>query len=109
MHVFMSIASSCYQTTSKIDRSTQYYDNLTMNTFPGKNTRPTYLISHFCNAEEGIQNYVRNLTSSYANTSNESSMVSASVIMFLLVGLSFNLNLFSRFSDISATLDPKVR
>uniref|UniRef100_A0A452XQT6 DUF4220 domain-containing protein n=2 Tax=Aegilops tauschii subsp. strangulata TaxID=200361 RepID=A0A452XQT6_AEGTS len=106
---FMSIASSCYQTTSKIDRSTQYYDNLTMNTFPGKNTRPTYLISHFCNAEEGIQNYVRNLTSSYANTSNESSMVSASVIMFLLVGLSFNLNLFSRFSDISATLDPKVR
>ncbi|KAF7069647.1 hypothetical protein CFC21_075246 [Triticum aestivum] len=80
-----------------------------MITFPGKNTRPTYLIRHFCNAEEGIQNYVRNLTSSYIDTRNESSMVSASVIMFLLVGLSFNLNLFSRFSDVSATLDPKVR
>ncbi|XP_044947923.1 uncharacterized protein LOC123397461 [Hordeum vulgare subsp. vulgare] len=80
-----------------------------MISFPGRNTRPANLITHFCNAEEGIQNYVHNLTSSYVNTSNVSSMVSASVIMFLLVGISFNLNLFSRFSGVSATLDPKVR
>jgi hypothetical protein len=36
-------------------------------------------------------------------------MVAASVIMLLLVGVFFNLNLFSRFSDVSAILDPKVR
>ncbi|KQK19630.1 hypothetical protein BRADI_1g49450v3 [Brachypodium distachyon] len=52
---------------------------------------------------------VRNLTASYTDTTNEASMVSASVIMFVLAGLFFNLNLFSRFSDVSAILDPKVR
>ncbi|EMS61164.1 hypothetical protein TRIUR3_18550 [Triticum urartu] len=36
-------------------------------------------------------------------------MVAASVIMFALAGIFFNLNLFSRFSDVSAILDPKVR
>ncbi|KAF8662245.1 hypothetical protein HU200_056447 [Digitaria exilis] len=36
-------------------------------------------------------------------------MVSASVIMFVLAGLFFNLNLFSGVSDVSAILDPKVR
>ncbi|KAF8732684.1 hypothetical protein HU200_015016 [Digitaria exilis] len=36
-------------------------------------------------------------------------MVSASVIMFVLAGLFFNLNLFSGISDVSAILDPKVR
>ncbi|KAF7076752.1 hypothetical protein CFC21_081365 [Triticum aestivum] len=71
-------------------------------------TSRAHVVKKFCNAEEGILSYVRSLTSSY-NTSNESSVVSASVIMFVLVGLSFNLNLFSRFSGISATLDPKVR
>ncbi|CAN6215349.1 unnamed protein product [Urochloa humidicola] len=56
-----------------------------------------------------IDNYIQNLTSSYTEKSNEASMVSASVIMFVLAGLFFNLNLFSGISDVSATLDPKVR
>ncbi|XP_066338447.1 uncharacterized protein [Miscanthus floridulus] len=60
-----------------------------------------------CPAE--IQTYVGNLTSSYTDKSNEPSMVAASVIMFVLAGLFFNLNLFSGISDVSATLDPKVR
>ncbi|CAL5045387.1 unnamed protein product [Urochloa decumbens] len=56
-----------------------------------------------------IDSYIQNLTSSYTEKSNEASMVSASVIMFVLAGLFFNLNLFSGISDVSATLDPKVR
>lgn len=56
-----------------------------------------------------IDRYIHNLTSSYTEKSNEASMVSASVIMFVLAGLFFNLNLFSGISDVSATLDPKVR
>ncbi|RCV19904.1 hypothetical protein SETIT_4G013600v2 [Setaria italica] len=56
-----------------------------------------------------INSYIGNLTSSYTEKSNELSMVAASVIMFVLVGLFFNLNLFSGISDISAILDPKVR
>ncbi|PUZ62441.1 hypothetical protein GQ55_4G358000 [Panicum hallii var. hallii] len=56
-----------------------------------------------------IDMYIQNLTSSYTEKSNEASMVSASVIMFVLAGLFFNLNLFSGLSDVSATLDPKVR
>uniref|UniRef100_A0A453QHD9 DUF4220 domain-containing protein n=1 Tax=Aegilops tauschii subsp. strangulata TaxID=200361 RepID=A0A453QHD9_AEGTS len=56
-----------------------------------------------------VDKYVRNVTDSYTDTSNESSMVAASVIMFALAGIFFNLNLFSRFSDVSAILDPKVR
>ncbi|KAF8662252.1 hypothetical protein HU200_056454 [Digitaria exilis] len=56
-----------------------------------------------------IDKYIQNLTSSYTEQSNEASMVSASVIMFVLAGLFFNLNLFSGISDVSATLDPKVR
>ncbi|KAL6861624.1 hypothetical protein ACP4OV_017324 [Aristida adscensionis] len=50
--------------------------------------------------------YIRNMTSSYTDKSNEPTMVAASVIMFVLAGLFFNLNLFS---GVSATLDPKVR
>lgn len=61
-----------------------------------------------CN-DPSIQSYITNLTSSYTDKSNEASMVSASVIMFVLVGLFFNLNLFSGLSDVSAILDPKVR
>ncbi|KAL6861621.1 hypothetical protein ACP4OV_017321 [Aristida adscensionis] len=53
-----------------------------------------------------ITAYITNLTSSYTDKSNEPSMVSASVIMFVLAGLFFNLNLFS---GVSASLDPKVR
>jgi len=56
-----------------------------------------------------IDKYIQNLTSSYTEKSNEASMVSASVIMFVVAGLFFNLNLFSGISDVSATLDPKVR
>ena len=56
-----------------------------------------------------IDNYIQNLTSSYTEKSNEASMVSASVIMFVLAGLFFNLNLFSGISDVSAILDPNVR
>jgi hypothetical protein len=56
-----------------------------------------------------IKAYVGNLTSSYTDKRNEPSMVAASVIMFVLAGLFFNLNLFSGISDVSAILDPKVR
>ncbi|TVU13551.1 hypothetical protein EJB05_40611, partial [Eragrostis curvula] len=58
---------------------------------------------------EKIDQYIRNLTSSYTDKRNEPTMVSASVIMFILAGLFFNLNLFSGISDISAILDPRVR
>ncbi|KAM0840323.1 hypothetical protein ACQ4PT_059732 [Festuca glaucescens] len=61
-----------------------------------------------CN-DLSIESYITNLTSSYTDKSNEASMVSASVIMFVLAGLFFNLNLFSGLSDVSAILDPKVR
>ncbi|KAB8100975.1 hypothetical protein EE612_031636 [Oryza sativa] len=50
-----------------------------------------------------------NLTSSYTDKSNEASMVSASLIVFALAALFFNLNLFSGISDVGAILDPKVR
>ncbi|KAM0882748.1 hypothetical protein ACQ4PT_032119 [Festuca glaucescens] len=59
-----------------------------------------------CGKTSGL---VWNLTSSYADQSNEASMVSATVIMFILAALFFNLNLFSGLSDASAILDPKVR
>ncbi|XP_066357934.1 uncharacterized protein [Miscanthus floridulus] len=36
-------------------------------------------------------------------------MVSGSVLMFILAGMFFNLNLFSGISDVSAILDPNVR
>ncbi|KAJ1257711.1 hypothetical protein BS78_10G017300 [Paspalum vaginatum] len=56
-----------------------------------------------------INDFITNLTSSYTNKSNEPTTVSSSVIMFVLAGLFFNLNLFSGISDVSAILDPKVR
>ncbi|CAD6343035.1 unnamed protein product [Miscanthus lutarioriparius] len=56
-----------------------------------------------------VQLYVYNLTSSYADQRNEAPMVATSVIMFILAALFFNLNLFSRLSDISAILNPSVR
>ncbi|KQK19834.1 uncharacterized protein LOC100841188 isoform X1 [Brachypodium distachyon] len=65
------------------------------------------LMVRFCDPE--IDTYVNNMTKTYTDTGNEASMVAASVIMFVLAGLFFNLNLFSRFSDVSAILDPKVR
>ncbi|KAJ1257673.1 hypothetical protein BS78_10G013600 [Paspalum vaginatum] len=63
----------------------------------------------FLRCPPAIDRYIHNLTSSYTQKSNEASMVSASVIMFVLAGLFFNLNLFSGISDASATLDPKHR
>jgi hypothetical protein len=56
-----------------------------------------------------LQSFVYNLTSSYADQRNEATMVATSVIMFALATLFFNLNLFSRLSDISAILNPSVR
>ncbi|CAL5036400.1 unnamed protein product [Urochloa decumbens] len=62
---------------------------------------------NLCNVS--INSYITNLTSSYTNKSNEPTIVSSSVIMFVLAGLFFTLNLFSGISDVSAILDPKVR
>ncbi|KAF7046168.1 hypothetical protein CFC21_055219 [Triticum aestivum] len=75
------------------------------------NSTGDYLLHRFCdpNTSASVDKYVGNVTASYTDTSNESSMVAASVIMFALAGIFFNLNLFSRFSDVSAILDPKVR
>ncbi|CAN6172243.1 unnamed protein product [Urochloa humidicola] len=63
--------------------------------------------TNFC--PEYMHSYIRNLTSSYTNKSNESTMVSSSVIMFVLTGLFLILNLFSGISDVSTILNPKVR
>lgn len=64
--------------------------------------------SEYCN-KTVLPPFVYNLTSSYADQRNEATMVATSVVMFLLATLFFNLNLFSRFSDISAILNPSVR
>jgi hypothetical protein len=63
--------------------------------------------SEECN--KTVQLYVYNLTSSYTDHRNEAPMVATSVIMFILAALFFNLNLFSRLSDISTILNPSVR
>jgi hypothetical protein len=49
------------------------------------------------------------MTISYADQSNESSVVATSVVMFILAAVFFNLNLFSSVSDVSAVLNPTVR
>jgi hypothetical protein len=61
----------------------------------------------FCDPD--LTKYIANLTSSYIDKSNEPTVVSSTVIMFVLAGLFFSLNLFSGISDVSAILDPKVR
>ncbi|XP_037450517.1 uncharacterized protein LOC119320569 [Triticum dicoccoides] len=58
---------------------------------------------------ESINSRITNLTSSYIDKGNEASMVSSSLIIFVVAGLFFNLNLFRGLSDVSAILDPKVR
>uniref|UniRef100_A0ACD6A9S5 Uncharacterized protein n=1 Tax=Avena sativa TaxID=4498 RepID=A0ACD6A9S5_AVESA len=58
---------------------------------------------------KSIDSYVRNLTSSYADKSNESSVVATSVFMLVLTAGFFNLNLFSRVSNTSAVLNPTAR
>nr|TKW03711.1 hypothetical protein SEVIR_7G059500v2 [Setaria viridis] len=58
---------------------------------------------------EYLFSYTANLTASYTDKSNVLTTVPASLIMFILAGLFFNLNLFSGTSDVSAILNPKVR
>ncbi|CAL5076413.1 unnamed protein product [Urochloa decumbens] len=65
------------------------------------------LDSQLCN--NTVFPYVYNLTSSYTDQKNESTMVMTTVIMFILSVVFFNLNLFSRSSDVSAILNPSVR
>uniref|UniRef100_A0ACD5VLW5 Uncharacterized protein n=1 Tax=Avena sativa TaxID=4498 RepID=A0ACD5VLW5_AVESA len=62
-----------------------------------------------CGDDHSIEAYVRNLTSSYTGTSDEYTVVATSVIMFVLAATFFNLNLFSRVSDISAVLNPTIK
>ncbi|KAK8448222.1 hypothetical protein SEVIR_8G245000v4 [Setaria viridis] len=60
-----------------------------------------------CNST--VYPYVYNLTSSYIDQNNEATMVTTTLVMFMLAVFFFNLNLFSRFSDVSAILNPSVR
>ncbi|XP_006656580.1 uncharacterized protein LOC102700906 [Oryza brachyantha] len=68
-----------------------------------------YSINSSSNCTVILSEYVRNLTSSYADKSNEASIVTTSVVMFILAALFFILNFFSRVSDVSAVLHPTVR
>ncbi|RLN08127.1 hypothetical protein C2845_PM11G17600 [Panicum miliaceum] len=52
---------------------------------------------------------VYNLTSSYTDKRNESTIVTTSAIMFILAAIFFNLNLYSRFTQVSAILNPTIR
>jgi hypothetical protein len=61
------------------------------------NSASAVILAH-CDASIGA--YVRNLTFSYTDKSNEA---------FVLAATFFNLNLFSRVSDVSAVLNPTVR
>jgi hypothetical protein len=69
------------------------------------NSASAVLLAH-CDASIG--DYVRNLTFSYTDKSNEASVVATSVVMFVLAATFFNLNLFSRVSNVSAVLNPTV-
>uniref|UniRef100_K3Z3W4 DUF4220 domain-containing protein n=1 Tax=Setaria italica TaxID=4555 RepID=K3Z3W4_SETIT len=71
------------------------------------NSPNTSYARHGCDAL--LHPFVHNLTASYADQRNESTMVFTSVVMFMLAALFFNLNLFSRLSDVSAILNPTVR
>ncbi|KAL6861426.1 hypothetical protein ACP4OV_017126 [Aristida adscensionis] len=55
------------------------------------------------------QDLVQNLTSYYTNRRNEGPTVATTVVMFGLAAVFSILNLFSRFSDVSAILNPSVR
>lgn len=58
-----------------------------------------------------FHSYINNLTlSSYTDQSKVSTIApAASVVVFVLAELIFNLKLFSSISDVSAILDPKTR
>ncbi|KAE8781854.1 hypothetical protein D1007_44793 [Hordeum vulgare] len=69
------------------------------------------LLAHFCNGDgsQSIDKYVHNVTASYADTGKESSMASASIIMFVIAGLFFDLSLLSSVSNASSFLNPTFR
>ncbi|KAF8668054.1 hypothetical protein HU200_052459 [Digitaria exilis] len=52
---------------------------------------------------------VYNLTSSYTDKRNEATIVTTSALMFILAAIFFNLNLYSRFTQVSAILNPSIR
>nr|BAJ99371.1 predicted protein [Hordeum vulgare subsp. vulgare] len=64
-------------------------------------------VNRTCDAT--LSSFVQNLTSSYTDQRNEASMVAISALMFILAAVFFNLNLFSRLSDVSAILNPSMR
>ncbi|KAI4973020.1 hypothetical protein ZWY2020_010451 [Hordeum vulgare] len=74
-------------------------------------THGGHLLAHFCNGDgsQSIDKYVHNVTASYADTSKESSMASASIIMFVIAGLFFDLSLLSSVSNASSFLNPTFR
>ena len=61
---------------------------------------------YYCNSTLA---YVSNLTSSYTDQKNEPTMAVTSILMLFLAAIFFTLNLFSRFSDVSAFLKPSIR
>ncbi|PUZ75147.1 hypothetical protein GQ55_1G126300 [Panicum hallii var. hallii] len=52
---------------------------------------------------------VYNLTSSYTDKRNETTIVTTTTVMFILAAIFFNLNLYSRFTQVSAILNPTIR
>ncbi|TVU00477.1 hypothetical protein EJB05_54091, partial [Eragrostis curvula] len=76
----------------------EYYANSTRN----------YNLSAVCDPSQS-HSIFQNLTKSYNQQLNDTSSLSASLIMFVLTALFFALNLFSGLSDVSAILNPKIR
>ncbi|CAN6362798.1 unnamed protein product [Urochloa humidicola] len=68
--------------------------------------------SHCDYSEKGVLPLLYNLTIFYGEADllgSEAPLVATSVVMFALAVLFVILNLFSRYSDVSATLNPSVR
>ncbi|KAL6661411.1 hypothetical protein ACP70R_000795 [Stipagrostis hirtigluma subsp. patula] len=65
--------------------------------------------STIVNCAPRANSYVRNLTNSYVDQSDENSVAATSIVMFFLAAAFFVFNLFSRVSDISSILKPGVR
>ncbi|KAB8100954.1 hypothetical protein EE612_031604 [Oryza sativa] len=64
--------------------------------------------NYYCNSSSiGTSSVAGNFT--YADASSEGSMVTASVLMFVLAGFFFILNLFGGLSNVGAILSPRVR
>ena len=80
-------------------------NNSTTNSSSGN---PVVAIGHeWCNRTLYLSVY--NLTSSYTDKRNETTIVTTSAVMFILAALFFNLNLYSRFTQVSAILNPTIR